>query len=163
MFRVLSLAALLLAVPAVPAQAQIVSNPVLTSWTPYATSASYTVRSPVTPSACCAPARAPVACYAPAPAPVATCNSCVQPAVVTARVVQRPVVYYAPRTVYRVPVTTYYAPTVTYRMPTTTVYRPTGAYVATPTTTYYAPSTPVVSAPVYSAPAATSSGCGCSR
>jgi len=176
MLRVFSMAAILFAVFAVSAQAQIVSNPVLTTWTPYASASGYAMRTPVAPSPCCAP---PVVSYGNACAPAAT-TSLYAPAPVVQRSTSYyapRAVYYAPRTAYYAPTTTYYAPaatsyaqpTVTYRVPATTVYRTSGAYMSTPTTSYASPAVPTTSyyapaatqTPVYSAPSTSGSSCGC--
>jgi len=165
MLRVLLLAFVLLAVLAASAQAQLVSNPVLTGWTPYAPVSTYTALRPVAPSPCCTP---PVTSY---------CDPCGQIAVVPTTT------YYAPTQVVlrtpsrRVPTSACCAPTTvsyhpvttSYRLPATTVYRTSGAYLApaatvgasapVPTTSYYAPATIGTSA--YSVPTTSSSGCGC--
>ena len=152
MLRTFSLAIVLIAAFAVSAQAQLVSNPVLTGWTPYAPVSTYTALRPVAPSPCCTPQ---VASY---------CAPCSQPAVV-------------PTTSYRVPTTSCCAPpttgyrpvTTSYRVPATTVYRTSGANMTTPmtvpttatipTTSYYASA--AVTTPVYASPAVSSSSCNC--
>lgn len=167
------------------AQAQIVSNPVVTSLTPYAPMTAHPL-----------PAAAPVAADVCTP-PVVTYyspTSCCAPAVVPAtayRVAVPTTLYYAPpRAVFVVPSTTAYRPLARYRAPlppTTVMYSastlvapapvmPTTSYYAPavsaaspthvmsvpvmPTTSYYAPA--VSAAPVMSAPVAASRGCGCS-
>ncbi len=164
MLRATCLATVLSVLGAVSAHAQIISNPVITTWRPYAT-ASYAAPAPVAPSSWSA---RPTAGY---------CNPCGQAGSVgvTAYSMPTPTVvrrtsYYAPTTTYYAPTTSYYSSPGSYRVPTTTVYRVSGAYLpppatsypssSVPSTSYYAPA-PAATAPVYSAPATAGPGCGC--
>jgi hypothetical protein len=176
MLRALCSAVMLMSVLAVSAEAQIVSNPVVTSWPPYAGAASRVVpvAAPVAADACTPPV---VTFYAPTVAPMivsAPITRCCAP-VVRYRVPTT--TYYAPVTTYRVPLspaccapaapvysapaTSYYSPIASYRMPlppSSVVYSLSPA-AATPVTSYYAP----VAAPVVSAPASSGRSCGCGR
>jgi hypothetical protein len=185
----LTLTVVLVAVAAASTDAQLVSNPVVTSWPPYTTMKTYAL-----------PAAPPVAADVCTP-PVVTYYS---PAV-SRTIVPAPLTsLFAPRTTYRVavpsccgsavpyivPTTTYYAPVTTYRVPTNSVYyAPPVTVYAPSTTTYYSPlanyrmpavptsdvfsvpiaTTPVTSyytpaataVPVMSAPVTTGRSCGC--
>ena len=165
MLRVFSLAFVLLAVLAVSAQAQIVSNPVLTGWTPVC-------------------ARVHVHGTASGRA-IALLHS-------SSRVVLRSLwsdcsgadehvlrthpgcaadaqLWCSHDRLLRSEDDSYHPVTTSYRVPATTVYRTSGAYMAdpgtvgvsasVPTTSYYAPATIGTSA--YSMPMTSSSGCGC--
>ena len=92
MIRVISMTAFWVALSAVSAQAQIISNPVLTSWAPYQVAPTYTASPAVTPSACCAP---PV---------VSFCDPCSSAAVPAAAA--RTAYYAPPGTTYVVAPTT---------------------------------------------------------
>ena len=166
MLRISFLSAVLLMLGSVTSQAQITSNPVLTTWVHGPTAVRYSASRPVVPSPCCgAPtanacntcAPATTAYYAPAPvqyaAPVASsCTTCASAAPTT-------VSYYAPAPV--MPPVSYAAPVasrcnscaasanVTYRAPTSVpgysvpiARNCTSCAVAsapTATTSYYAP------------------------
>ena len=137
MVRVLSLAAILVAVSAVSATAQIITNPVVTSWPSEVRLMPYPM-----------PAQPPVALDACTPPVVTYCNPCATgaiPAVPT-------MTYMAPTTTYYLPTTTYYAPTTAFRLPvlapfwrpaTTTYYAPSVAYYR-PVTNYRMPSPPEI-------------------
>jgi hypothetical protein len=173
MLRVLSLAAVLVAVSAMSATAQITSVPVVTSWPTEVRLMAFPL-----------PAPPPVAINACAPPVVTFCNPCAAGGVAPTTTM------YAPVTTYYVPTTTYYAPTTAFRLPliaplwrpaTTTYYAPSVAYYspvtsyrmpappeisvydapvsATPIVTNYAPT--VSASPVMSAPVATGRSCGC--
>lgn len=172
MLRVSAWAVVLVVTGTMSARAQIISNPVVTTFTPYAGSVSYAVSPPVAPSPCCAP---PSVTY---------CDPCAQPTTTyyapstmmwTAR---RPVSWavpvtasYAPAARMYVPTTSYYAPTVMYRIPASspvTVYSMPDS-TSLPMSSYAAPTAPGVSygvpaaaaAPVTSVPGAASGGCNC--
>ena len=177
MLRAFSMAAILFAVFAVSAQAQIVSNPVLTTRAPYASGSAYAAPTPVAPSPCCAP---PVVSYGNACNGARGDNELVRTSAGRAAFDQllcspssllcSPEAYYAPTTAYYAPAATSYAqPTVTYRVPATTAYRTSGAYMTPPTTSYSSPAVPTTSyyapaatqTPVYSVPSTAGSSCGC--
>lgn len=159
MLRVLSLATVLVAALAVSVDAQIISNPVLTTWTPHAHTvvARYPVATPVVPGGIAPPIVTIGDPYVPTPVTVHYMPSAVAPVfpwvpvprttAYTVTSVPPTIVYQAsPMVVYR-PVVAYRVPTVAYRVP------------AIPVTTYYAPAMPVTT--VYSPPVAAPAGCGC--
>lgn len=176
MVRVLSLATVLVAVSAISGTAQIVSNPVVTSWPSDVRLLTYPM-----------PAQAPVPLDACTPPVVTFYNPCAAGGVAAAP----PTTLYAPTTTYYFPTTTYYAPTTAFRLPavaplwrparTTTYYAPSAAYYSpvtsyrmpappemnvfaplaafAPTAAYYAPA--ASAPPVMSTPAGTGRSCGC--
>ena len=185
----LSLTVVLVAVVAASADAQLVSNPVVTSWPPYTTMRTYPLPSapPVAADVCTPPV---VTYYSPTvsrtmvPAPITRHFAPTTTYRVPAPGCCAPVVsyavptttYYAPVTTYRVPANSaYYAPAITaYSAPTTTYYSPLANYrmpappassvfsvpiTSTPVTSYYAPA--VAAMPAMSAPVTTGRSCGC--
>ncbi len=171
MLRVFTSAALLLAVTAATVQAQIVSNPVVTSWPTGTALTTYPMSPPpVSADVCTPPVVTFYSPYAAPPAPITTFMAPSTMAVpVTAfrwpaRTVRQPV------TIVTVPasVTRVYRPvwqTAVLPVPVTTMYAP--AAVASPVTSYHAlSSSPVWNAPtstslMTTAPASSGSGCNC--
>jgi len=160
MLRVVAFAIVSLGLTAT-VQAQIISNPVLTSWTPFSTAPRYAIPSPVVPAPCCAPAPAP------------SCGSCATTTRYVPSVAANSVRYYTPTVRAYSPAVTYSAPSVSYRIPVTgptTVYRTTGAYMpsrpsyssypGTPTTSYYYPAAGSARSSL-AIPATPSRGCNC--
>ncbi len=168
MLRVFSLAAFLMVAFAVSAEAQIISNPVLTSWAPYPALPSYTAPPTVMPQACCTP---PAVSYGNACSPSSAATTAYHAPVVTTYRLRPTTTYYVPATTtYFAPTTAYYGSTTSYRVrtvPATTVYLPPRSTMPAATTSYYAPAIPSTSyyapaaPPAYSAPAAPQRSCGC--
>jgi hypothetical protein len=170
MLRTFGLTVALVGVLAVSAEAQIISNPVVTSWPPYTTMTTYRLPAgpPIAAEVCTPPV---VTFYAPA-APRPSCCSPVvayrvpavttyyAPPVTSYRVVLSPTYVTPAAPVVVAPTTTYYQPMWNYRMPlapTTTLYS-SSPVVGTPVTSFYAPA---AAAPAVSAPVAVGRSCGC--